>query len=161
MTSDLTSIEQEVAAMPPSDEGRDLIRLIAETRELDREVELMVSRDREREAKQRRDALQFSPFLIAILAYSGWRLFSAFTTGQVTVKAHILSAASDPVSFAFLLIFPTVGVLVSVVGLGVLAKLYLRPGPNPRFEGTAEKLRFSVPRRLRRRAAPQAKRWAS
>jgi len=28
--------------------------------------------------------------------------------------------------------------------------------PNPRFEGTAEKLRFSVPRRLRRRAAPQA-----
>ncbi len=33
--------------------------------------------------------------------------------------------------------------------------------PNPRFEGTAEKLRFSVPRRLRRREAPQAKRWAS
>jgi hypothetical protein len=33
--------------------------------------------------------------------------------------------------------------------------------PNPRFEGTAEKLRFSVPRRLRRRAAPQAERWAS
>ncbi len=30
--------------------------------------------------------------------------------------------------------------------------------PNNRFEGTAEKLRFSVPRRLRRRAAPQAKR---
>lgn len=30
--------------------------------------------------------------------------------------------------------------------------------PNPRFEGTAEKLRFSVPRRLRRQAAPQAKR---
>ena len=30
------------------------------------------------------------------------------------------------------------------------------PWPNPRFEGTAEKLRFSVPRRLRRRAAPQA-----
>jgi len=28
--------------------------------------------------------------------------------------------------------------------------------PNQRFEGTAEKLRFSVPRRLRRRAAPQA-----
>jgi hypothetical protein len=36
-----------------------------------------------------------------------------------------------------------------------------RPSPNPRFEGTAEKLRFSVPRRLRRRAAPQARRWAS
>ena len=35
------------------------------------------------------------------------------------------------------------------------------PSPNRRFEGTAEKLRFSVPRRLRRRAAPQAKRWAS
>lgn len=32
---------------------------------------------------------------------------------------------------------------------------------NPRFEGTAEKLRFSVPGRLRRRAAPQAERWAS
>ena len=30
--------------------------------------------------------------------------------------------------------------------------------PNPRFEGTAEKLRFSVPRRLRRRVAPQATR---
>ena len=29
---------------------------------------------------------------------------------------------------------------------------------NHRFEGTAEKLRFSVPRRLRRRAAPQAER---
>ena len=33
-----------------------------------------------------------------------------------------------------------------------------RPGANHRFEGTAEKLRFSVPRRLRRRAAPQAER---
>ncbi len=29
---------------------------------------------------------------------------------------------------------------------------------NHRFEGTAEKLRFSLSRRLRRRAAPQAKR---
>jgi hypothetical protein len=28
--------------------------------------------------------------------------------------------------------------------------------PNHRFEGTAEKLRISVPCRLRRRAAPQA-----
>jgi hypothetical protein len=34
----------------------------------------------------------------------------------------------------------------------------LRPVPNPRFEGTAEKLRFSVPRRLRRRAAAQLRR---
>jgi hypothetical protein len=31
-------------------------------------------------------------------------------------------------------------------------------GANHRFEGTAEKLRFSVPRRFRRRAAPQAER---
>ena len=31
-------------------------------------------------------------------------------------------------------------------------------GPNRRFEGTACKLRLQVPRRLRRRAAPQAKR---
>jgi hypothetical protein len=30
--------------------------------------------------------------------------------------------------------------------------------PNPSFERTAEKLRFSVPRRLRRRAAAQLKR---
>ena len=35
-----------------------------------------------------------------------------------------------------------------------------QPWPNRRFEGTAEKLRFSVPRRLRRRAAPQAERSA-
>ena len=33
--------------------------------------------------------------------------------------------------------------------------------PNPRFEGTAEKLRFSVPYALRAPAAPQRKRWAS
>lgn len=33
--------------------------------------------------------------------------------------------------------------------------------PNHRFEGTAGKLRLPVPRRLRLRAAPQAKRWAS
>jgi hypothetical protein len=33
-----------------------------------------------------------------------------------------------------------------------------RSWPNHRFEGTAEKLRFSVPRRLRRRAALQAER---
>jgi hypothetical protein len=32
---------------------------------------------------------------------------------------------------------------------------------NPRFEGTAGKQGLPVPRRLRRRAAPQAKRWAS
>lgn len=38
---------------------------------------------------------------------------------------------------------------------------YLAAGSNPRFEGTAEKLRFSVPRCLRRRAAPQAKRYAN
>jgi hypothetical protein len=36
-----------------------------------------------------------------------------------------------------------------------------RCAPNPRFERTAEKRRFSVPRRLRRRAASQASRWAS
>lgn len=34
----------------------------------------------------------------------------------------------------------------------------LPPWPNQRFDGTAEKLRFSVPRRLRHRAAPQAER---
>ncbi len=33
--------------------------------------------------------------------------------------------------------------------------------PNPRFEGTAGKQGLPVPRRLRRRAAPQAKRWAA
>jgi hypothetical protein len=33
-----------------------------------------------------------------------------------------------------------------------------RRAPNPRFERTAEKRRFSVPRRLRRRAASQASR---
>lgn len=33
-----------------------------------------------------------------------------------------------------------------------------RRAPNPRFERTAEKRRFSVPRRLRRRAATQASR---
>jgi len=33
--------------------------------------------------------------------------------------------------------------------------------PNPAVEGTSEKLRFSVPRRLRRRAAPHLERWAS
>lgn len=31
---------------------------------------------------------------------------------------------------------------------------------NHRFEGTAEKLRFSVPRRLRLREDPQAERYA-
>jgi hypothetical protein len=36
-----------------------------------------------------------------------------------------------------------------------------RRAPNPRFERTAEKRCFSVPRRLRRRAASQASRWAS
>lgn len=36
-----------------------------------------------------------------------------------------------------------------------------RQRANHRFEGTAEKLRFSVPRRLRRRAAPQAERYAT
>ncbi len=36
-----------------------------------------------------------------------------------------------------------------------------RCAPNPRFERTAEKRRFSVPRRLRRRAASQACRWAA
>jgi len=35
------------------------------------------------------------------------------------------------------------------------------PVPNPRFEGTAGKLRFPVPRGLRPRAAPQAERWPS
>ena len=34
----------------------------------------------------------------------------------------------------------------------------LPSSPNPRFEGTACKLRLQVPRRLRRRAAPQAER---
>jgi hypothetical protein len=34
-----------------------------------------------------------------------------------------------------------------------------RFAPNRRFEGTAEKLRFSVPSALRAPAAPQAKRW--
>lgn len=33
--------------------------------------------------------------------------------------------------------------------------------PNPRFERTVEKRRFSVPRRLRRRAASQAARYAA
>lgn len=33
--------------------------------------------------------------------------------------------------------------------------------PNHRFEGMAEKLLFSVPRRLRRRAALQAERSAT
>ena len=32
---------------------------------------------------------------------------------------------------------------------------------NHRFEGTAGKLRLPVPRRLRRRAAPQAERWTA
>jgi hypothetical protein len=36
-----------------------------------------------------------------------------------------------------------------------------RRAPNPRFERTAEKRRFSVPRRLRRRAASQASRSTS
>jgi hypothetical protein len=36
-----------------------------------------------------------------------------------------------------------------------------QPWPNRRFEGTACKLRLQVPRPLRGRAAPQARRWAS
>jgi hypothetical protein len=41
---------------------------------------------------------------------------------------------------------------------GACSAVFHPPWPNHRFEGTAEKLRFSVPRRLRRRAAPQAER---
>jgi hypothetical protein len=57
-----------------------------------------------------------------------------------------------------------VGVWRSLLSGGVSSVVHHRGhpvqrcAPNPRFERTAEKRRFSVPRRLRRRAASQASR---
>ena len=48
-----------------------------------------------------------------------------------------------------------------LVSHGSLAHSATAAWPNPAVEGTSEKLRFSVPRRLRRRAAPHLERWAS
>ena len=45
-----------------------------------------------------------------------------------------------------------------LVSHGSLAHSATAAGPNPAVEGTSEKLRFSVPRRLRRRAAPHLER---
>jgi len=47
------------------------------------------------------------------------------------------------------------------VGHGLPACSATAATPNPAVEGTSEKLRFSVPRRLRRRAAPHLERSAS
>jgi len=61
----------------------------------------------------------------------------------------------------------SVGVWRSLLSGGVSSVVHhsghpvQRCAPNPRFERTAEKRRFSVPRRLRRRAASQASRWAA
>ena len=48
-----------------------------------------------------------------------------------------------------------------LVSQGSLTHSATTAWPNPAVEGTSEKLRFSVPRRLRRRAAPHLERWAS
>lgn len=49
---------------------------------------------------------------------------------------------------------------LQTLGIKGAMRAFSESRPNPRFEGTVEKLRFSVPRRLRRRdAALQTKRW--
>ncbi len=80
------------------------------------------------------------------------------------VRHHQLSCGHTPHSVWLRSPSGRVGVQRSLPSGGAWSVVYHRGhpfqrcAPNPRFERTAEKRRFSVPRRLRRRAASQASR---
>ncbi len=80
------------------------------------------------------------------------------------VRQHRLSCGHTPHSVWLRSPSGRVGVRRLLLSGGVSSVVHhsghpvQRSAPNPRFERTAEKRRFSVPRRLRRRAASQASR---